>query len=179
MLQSRPTRSLIAKFPQRLVVVCSTWISCCRERTLQTRPRTGVCEPLMPGVVVSKLHQNNRSYVSSVDLPSDSLRKNLASWAVNTENLEKPQNCQNWRVGACSGQYSIITKMLLSSIILLQITRRKADEFTEGKSIPQCQVMLEWNGKGETPKRLVFKVVMRGATPPNNYFRLVLDPAER
>ena len=22
-----------------------------------------------------------------------------------TENLEKPQNCQNWGVGACSGQY--------------------------------------------------------------------------
>ena len=137
-----------------------------------------MCEPLMPDVVASKLHQNNRRYVSSVDLPSDSLRKNLAPWAVNTENLEKPQNCQNWRVGACSGQYSIITKMLLSSIILLQITRRKADEFTEGKSIPQCQVMLKWNGKGETPKRLVFKVVMRGASPPNNYFHLVLDPAE-
>ena len=23
-----------------------------------------------------------------------------------TENPEKPQNCQNWRVGACLGQYS-------------------------------------------------------------------------
>ena len=60
----------------------------------------------------------------------------------------------------------------------LQITRRKADEFTEGKSIPQCQVMLEWKGKGETPKRLVYKVIMNGASPPNTYFHLVLDPAE-
>ena len=36
-------------------------------------PRTDVCEPLMPDVVAPKAHQNNRSYVSSVDLPSDSL----------------------------------------------------------------------------------------------------------
>ena len=38
--------------------------------TLRTRPRTGVCEP---DVVASKAHQ---SYVSSADLPSDSLREN-------------------------------------------------------------------------------------------------------
>ena len=35
----------------------------------------GVCEPLMLDVVASKAHQ---SYVSSADLPLDSLRKNLA-----------------------------------------------------------------------------------------------------
>ena len=81
MLQSRPTCSLIAKFPQRSVVACTTQISCCRERMLGTRPRTGVCEPLMPDVVVSKVHQNNCSYVNSADLPSDSLHKNLAWWA--------------------------------------------------------------------------------------------------
>ena len=50
-LQSGPTHSLIAKFPRHSVVACSTQISCCRGRTLQTRPRTGVCEPLMPDVV--------------------------------------------------------------------------------------------------------------------------------
>ena len=55
MLQSWPTRSLIAKFPQHSVVACSTQISCCRERTLQTRPWTSVCEPLMPDVVASKV----------------------------------------------------------------------------------------------------------------------------
>ena len=32
----------------------------------------------MLDVLASKAHQNNRSYVSSADLPSDSLRKNLA-----------------------------------------------------------------------------------------------------
>ena len=29
-------------------------ILCCRKRTLRTRPRTGVCKPLMPDVVASK-----------------------------------------------------------------------------------------------------------------------------
>ena len=46
MLQSETTRSLVAKFPQRSVVTCNTRISCCRGRTLQTRPQMGVCEPL-------------------------------------------------------------------------------------------------------------------------------------
>ena len=36
----------------------------------------------------SKVHQNNHSYVSSVDLPSDSLRKNLARWAVTQRTLK-------------------------------------------------------------------------------------------
>ena len=75
-LQSRLTCSLIAKFPQCSVVACSTQISCYRGRTLRTRPRTGVCEP---DVMVPKVHQ---SFVTSADLPSDSLRKNLAWWAV-------------------------------------------------------------------------------------------------
>ena len=36
-LQSGATCSLVAKFPQHSVVPCSTRISCCRRRTLQTR----------------------------------------------------------------------------------------------------------------------------------------------
>ena len=85
-LQSGPTCSLVVKFPQRSVVVaCSTRISCCRGRTLQMRPRTGVCKPLMPDVVTPKVHQNN---CSSADLPSDSLRKNLAWWAVTWRTLQ-------------------------------------------------------------------------------------------
>ena len=81
-LQSGPTRSLVAKFLQRSVVACSARISCCRGETLRTRPRTGVCEP---DVVAPKAHQN---YVSSADLPSDSLRKNLAWWAVTRRTLK-------------------------------------------------------------------------------------------
>ena len=61
-LQSRPTRSLIAKFPQRSVVACSPQILCCSHE--RTRPQMGVCEPLMPDVVAPKVHQNNCSYVS-------------------------------------------------------------------------------------------------------------------
>ena len=39
----------------------------------------GMCEP---DVVAPKAHQNNCSYGSSADLPSDSLCKNLAWWVV-------------------------------------------------------------------------------------------------
>ena len=78
MLQSGPTCSLLDKFPQHSVIICSMRILCCKERTLQTRPLTGVCEPLMPDVASPKVHQNNCSYMSSVDLPSDSLWENLA-----------------------------------------------------------------------------------------------------
>ena len=46
-LQSAPTRSLIAKFPQHSVITCSTQVSCCRGRTLRTRPQAGVREPLV------------------------------------------------------------------------------------------------------------------------------------
>ena len=77
-LQSEPTRSLIAKFPQCPVVAGSMQILRSRGGTLQMRPWTGVCEPLMPNVVAPKVHRNNCSYVSSADLPSDSLCKNLA-----------------------------------------------------------------------------------------------------
>ena len=65
---------------------CVTRISCCRGGTLRTRPQTGLCEP---DVMAPKAHQNNRSYVSSVDLPSDSLHKNLAWWVIT-------RNCENW-----------------------------------------------------------------------------------
>ena len=73
MLQSGPIHSLIAKYPRSSVVACSTQISCCRGRTLRTRPWMGVCEPLMPDVVSPKVHQNNCRYVSSADLPLDSI----------------------------------------------------------------------------------------------------------
>ena len=82
------TCSLVSKFPQRSVATCSTRILYCKGRTLQTKPRMGVCKPLMPDVVAPKVHQNNRSYVSSVDLPLDSLRENLAGWAVTQRTLK-------------------------------------------------------------------------------------------
>ena len=44
----------------------------------------GMCEPLMHDVVAPKVHQSNRSYLSSayLHIPSDSLRENLAWCAV-------------------------------------------------------------------------------------------------
>ena len=75
-LQNRPTRSLVAKFSLCSVVACSTRISSCRGRTLQTRPQTGVCEPLMPDVVSPKVHQNNYSYLNPAELPWSSLHEN-------------------------------------------------------------------------------------------------------
>ena len=90
------------------------------------RPWTGVWEPLMPDVVSPKVHQNNSSYVSSAELPSDSLRENFSMVGGYTENPEKSQNCQNWGVGACMGmdacleQYSI--QLLL--VFLHQVQQR-------------------------------------------------------
>ena len=69
-----------------------------RERTLRTRQRTGLCKPLMPDVVAPKAHLNNCSYVSSTDLSSE-----FSMVGGYTENLEKPQNCQNWVVDTCTG----------------------------------------------------------------------------
>ena len=78
-------------------------------------PRTGVCKPLMPNVVASKPHKNNHSYVSSADLPSDSLCKNLACWA---EDLEKPQNCQNWGVGTWLGMGACLVQYCISNFCI-------------------------------------------------------------
>ena len=81
-LQSGPTRCFVAKFPQCSAITGSTQISRCRGRTLRTRPWMGVWKALMSDVMAPKVHQNNRSYVSSADLPLDSLCKNLAWRAV-------------------------------------------------------------------------------------------------
>ena len=57
-----------------------------------------MCEPLMPDVVAPEMHQNNRSYVRSADLPSDSLRENFSMVGCYTENPEKPQNLGGGRL---------------------------------------------------------------------------------
>ena len=87
-LQNRPTCSLVAKFSQHSVVACSIQMLCCRGRTLQMRARMGMCKSLMPDVIASKEHQNHHSYVSSADLPLDSLSKILTWWVV-TQRMSK------------------------------------------------------------------------------------------
>ena len=37
---------------------------------------------------------------------------------------------------------------------------------------------MEWEKKDDTPVRLKYKVVLKGATARKNFLRLVLDPAE-
>ena len=76
----------------------------CRERTLRTRPWTGVCEPLMPDVVVSKA-QSQLCELSGSTYGFNTQEFSMVGGYM--ENLKKPQNCQNWGVAACSGQYGI------------------------------------------------------------------------
>ena len=83
--------SLVAKFPQCSVIACSMQISCCKGGTLRTRPQTGVYKP---DVVVHKAHQR---YVSSAHLPSDSLCKNLAWWAVTRRTLNNHKTVKSGR----------------------------------------------------------------------------------
>ena len=85
-----------------------------------------MCEP---DVVAPKAHQN---YVSSADLPSDSLRKNLAWWAVTRRTLKNRKIVKSGGggggggggeggggactgVGACSG---ICSKFIVVNFVL-------------------------------------------------------------
>ena len=56
----------------------------------------GVCEP---DVVVPKEHQNNCSYVSSADLPSDSVCKDLAWWVVTWRTSKKKRKKKLSKLG--------------------------------------------------------------------------------
>ena len=102
-LQSRPTRSLVAKFPQRSVVACSAQISCWRGTTLQRGHGRGCVQTFDAWCRgTQSASEHNRSYVSSVDLPSDSLRKNLA-WCGLHGGPRKTTKLPNLGVGACAG----------------------------------------------------------------------------
>ena len=77
----------------------------------------GVCEPLMPDVV----SLNEPTYLQ--------IHYNMVGGY--TENLEKPQNCQNRGVdactgmGACSGQYgNILASMYYLLVEMLNIVGR-------------------------------------------------------
>ena len=57
-LESGPTRSLVAKFPHATLAAWSMRISYCKRGTLRRRLRTGVCETLLPDIVAPEAHQN-------------------------------------------------------------------------------------------------------------------------
>ena len=68
-----------------------------------------MCETLMSDVVAPEAHQND--WLGSADLLSIHYAR-ISMVGGYTEDLKKPQNCQNWGVGACAGwacpgQYSI------------------------------------------------------------------------
>ena len=101
-LQSRPTWSLVAKFPQCLVVTCSMQILCCRGRTLWTRPQTGVW------TFNAWFHgaQCTSQQLQPCELSGPTFKFTMQKFSMvgsYTENLEKPQSCQNWGVGAYAG----------------------------------------------------------------------------
>ena len=76
--KSGPTHSLVAKFLQHSVVTCSTWISCCRGRTLQTgcvRTFDAWCRVAQSASELLQLCELSR-------------RKNLAWWAVTRRTLK-------------------------------------------------------------------------------------------
>ena len=92
---------------------------------LWTRPRAGVHEPLMPDVVAPKAHQNNRSYVSSAVLPPDSLRKNLAWWAVTQRTLKNHKSGKfgRWalaRVWALARDNTVVESFSLNEDLLTE-----------------------------------------------------------
>ena len=102
MLQNGLTHSLVTKFFSVQLSPAVREFHAAREERWE--PGHGqVCANLMS----SKAHQNNRSYVSSADLPLDLLCKNLAWWVVTWRTQRNHKTVKiGWGVGACSGQYS-------------------------------------------------------------------------
>ena len=62
-----------------------------------------MCETLMPDVVVPETHQKDRSYVREISEPTyfRFTTQECSMVGGYTEDLKKPQNCQNWGVSAC------------------------------------------------------------------------------
>ena len=60
-----------------------------------------VCKTLVPNVVAPEVLQNDHSYVCELSWPNFVFKFSMIGSYM--EDLRKPQNCQNWKVGACSG----------------------------------------------------------------------------
>ena len=99
MLQSWPTRNLVAKFLQRLVITCSMQISCCRERTLRMRPRMGVCKLWC---LISWRPKRIRTITAQWTYLQIHYAR-IQHGRGYMENLKKLQNCQNLGDGRLLG----------------------------------------------------------------------------
>ena len=81
---------------------------------LQTRLCMSVYETFILDIVAPEVHQNNRSHVFELSRPTfDPLCRNLAWWGVHGGTKKTTQNCQNWGIGICSGQYSKFSSITL------------------------------------------------------------------
>ena len=99
-LQSGPTCSLVAKFPQHSIVACSTQNFMLQGKNTANEATDGCVWTFDAWCRVAQ-----RTYV-----PSDSLRENLAWWVVTRRTLKnhKTVKIRGGRLqgmGACSGQY--------------------------------------------------------------------------
>ena len=91
---------LVAKFLQSSVVACSTQILCCRERMLQTRLRTGVCDAWCCGV------QSAPEESQLCELSEPTFRFTTQEFSivgVYTKNLKETTKLSKLGVGTCSG----------------------------------------------------------------------------
>ena len=87
---------------------------------LRTRLWTGMCETLMPDVMVPEAHQNDCRYVRELSgLTFDSLRKNLAWWAVTrrTSKNHKTVKIGGW---ALARDNMVYVKYSLDTIIYIR-----------------------------------------------------------
>ena len=80
----------------------------------------------MPDVVVPEMHQYNCSYVSSVDLPSDSLREKLACWAVTRRSLKNHKTVKigGWalaRVWALAWDNTVVVVLVEVVVLVLVV----------------------------------------------------------
>ena len=57
-----------------------------------------------------------------------------------------------------------------------QISKKDADHFVPGQWIPECQLIVEWEGEEQRPVRLRHKVDLIGAKAPFNFIHLILNP---
>ena len=63
-----------------------------------------------------------------------------------------------------------------SSLILVQITRQQVNCFSSGKTIPKCELLLEW-GQDTPPASLSHKIHLIGARD-HNFFLLHVNPGK-
>ena len=114
MLQSGPTRSLVANFPHRSVVACKF----CAAGKNAVNEAMDRCVRRCRGAQ----RASERSQLCELSGPTFGFTmQNFSMVGGQTENFEKPQNCQNLGVGVCTGMGTIWYEHALLCIGLIII----------------------------------------------------------